>query len=184
MLNKTDLSSFNNSWYKPGGTVLGRVLWYFVNAAIMNSWMPFSGIRIFWLKLFGAKVGKNVVIKPRVNIKYPWKLNIGNNVWIGESVWIDNLDMVSIGDNACISQGAMILCGNHDYTKTTFDLVVKPIRIEEGAWIGAKAVVCPGTYVRSHSLLTVGSVAVGVLDENGIYQGNPAVKIKERKISQ
>lgn len=184
MNQKTDLSSFNNSWYKPGGTLIGRVMWYFINAAVMNSWMPFSGVRVFWLRMFGAKLGTGVVIKPKVNIKYPWKLKVGNHVWIGEGVWIDNLDEVEIGDNVCISQGAFILCGNHDYSKSTFDLVTKKVIIEQGAWVGAKAVVCPGTFMRSHSMVTVGSVAIGVLDEYSIYQGNPAVKVKDRKLGQ
>lgn len=179
---KTDLSKFNNSWYKPGGTLIGRALWYFVNAVIINSRMPFGGIRIFWLRLFGAKIGSDVVIKPKVNIKYPWKLKIGNNVWIGESVWIDNLDEVVIGDNVCISQGAMILCGNHDYSKTTFDLITRKIILEEGVWVGAKSVLCPGTFAKSHAVITVGSVASGELESYSVYSGNKASKIKTRII--
>ena len=60
-----------------------------------RSWFPISGFKRFLLRLFGAKIGKGVVIKPCVNIKYPWKLRIGNYVWIGENVWIDNLDTVT-----------------------------------------------------------------------------------------
>ena len=71
----------------------------------------------------------------------PWKLKVGNNVWIGEDVWIDNLELVDISDNVCISQGAMLLCGNHDFTSSTFDLIVKPIVLEDGVWIGAKSIV-------------------------------------------
>ncbi len=124
------------------------------------------------------------MIKPKVNIKYPWNLKIGDNVWVGECVWIDNLTKVDIKNNACISQGAMLLCGNHHYKKTTFDLMVGKITIEEGAWVGAKAVVCPGVIVHTHAILTVGSVAVKNLDPYSIYQGNPAVKIKDRVIKK
>lgn len=134
--------------------------------------------------MFGAKIGKGVCIKQRVNIKYPWNLEIGNNVWIGEMVWIDNLADVRLEDNVCLSQGAMLLCGNHDYRKTSFDLIVRPIILEEGVWIGARSVVCPGVTVQSHALLTVNSVATGHLEPYSIYQGNPAVKIRERKINE
>jgi putative colanic acid biosynthesis acetyltransferase WcaF len=134
------------------------------------------------LRLFGAKVGKGVVIKPRVRIKYPWFLKIGNHVWLGESVWIDNLAEVKIGDHACVSQGAMLLCGNHNYKKSSFDLIVKPIVLEEGAWVGAQSVVCPGVILYSHSILTVGSVASSNLESYFIYSGNPAVKIRERRM--
>ena len=132
------------------------------------------------LRGFGAKIGIGVMIKPAVNIKYPWLLSVGNHVWIGESVWIDNLVEVSIGDNACLSQGAMLLTGNHDYTSTVFELEVKKIKIEEGVWIGARAVVCPNVVCKSHSVLAVNSVATKDLEAYSIYQGNPAQFVKER----
>ena len=135
----------------------------------------------FFLKIFGAKVGAGVVIKPNVNIKYPWKLEIGNNVWIGEQVWIDNLGKVKIGDNVCLSQGAMLLCGNHNYKKVEFDLVVGDISLEEGVWIGAHSVVCPGVRCKSHSILSVNSVAVETLEPYTIYQGNPARELRNRE---
>lgn len=181
-MQKTDLASFNNDWYKPGGTLFKRAFWYMINKWFFASVFPFYGPKRFLLRLFGAKVGKNVVIKPRVNIKYPWHLQVGDNVWIGELVWIDNLAKVTLHQNTCISQGAMLLCGNHNYKKSSFDLIVLPITIEEGAWVGAQAVVCPGVKIGSHSLLTVGSIATKSLEPFGIYQGNPAQKIKERII--
>lgn len=182
MAAQSDLSQFNNAWYKPGGNAVKRVLWYFVNAAFVNSVMPVSSIKIFWLRLFGAKIGSNVLVKPKVNIKYPWRLKVGNNVWIGECVWIDNLDDVEIGNNVCLSQGAMLLCGNHNYSKSTFDLITGKIVLEDGVWIGAKAVVCPGTTAKTHSVLTVGSVAVGELEAYTIYSGNKAIKVKTRTV--
>lgn len=118
-------------------------MWYFTNIFFfLNPIVPLVDLKVKLLRLFGAKVGKGVVIKPSVNIKYPWNLKIGNYVWIGENVWIDNLVEVSISDNVCISQGAMLLCGNHNYKKTSFDLMVGKIMIEEGAWVGAQSVVC------------------------------------------
>ena len=179
---KTDLSSYNNSWYKPGNA-FKRAIWYVVNIlCFLNPLFPFARIKSVILRFFGAKIGAGVVIKPGVNIKYPWKLNVGEFVWIGEGVWIDNLDDIIIGDNCCISQGAMLLSGNHNYKKITFDLMVKSIVLEEGVWIGAKAVVCQGVICRSHSVLTVKSVAVKDLEAYSIYQGNPAIRVKNREI--
>lgn len=123
-----------------------------------------------------------MVIKNNVCIKYPWKLTIGDNVWLGENCWIDNLDFVTIGNNVCISQGAMLLTGNHDYTLSTFDYRNAPIVIEEGVWIGAKAVICPGVTANSHAILTVGSIATKNMENYGIYQGNPALLIRKRNI--
>lgn len=180
---KTNLSLYTNGWYKPGSQAK-RLSWYVANYLFMNTGIPFSsGFKTRLLKLFGAKIGKGFVVKPRVNIKYPWFLTIGNNAWIGENVWIDNLAQVNIGANVCLSQGALLLCGNHNYSKTTFDLSVMPINLEEGVWIGAKAIVCPGVICKSHSVLSAGSVATKDLDAYSIYQGNPAQKVKERSIS-
>jgi putative colanic acid biosynthesis acetyltransferase WcaF len=181
-MQKTDLSKFNNSWYKPGANLFKRLLWYFANAIWLNSAFPFNRFKIFLLRAFGAKIGDRVTIKPHVNIKYPWRLVIGDDVWIGEYVWIDNLGNVKIGNNVCISQGAFLLCGNHNYKKTAFDLIIGDIILEEGVWVGAKATICPGITCFSHSVLAVGSVATVDLVAYSVYQGNPAQKLRERKI--
>ena len=179
---KTDLSSYQNDWYKPGGTIK-ILLWYFFNVVfLLNPWNPFSFVKKGVLKLFGAQIGNGVVIKPGVNVKYPWKLKIGDHTWVGEKVWIDNLDDVVIGANCCISQGAMLLCGNHNYKKSSFDLIVKSIELEDGAWVGAQSTVCPGVVCKSHSVLAVGSVANKDLDAYSIYQGVPAQFVRNREI--
>jgi putative colanic acid biosynthesis acetyltransferase WcaF len=181
---KTDLSIYNNDWYIPGAGVLKRLCWIWVNALFFQNPLSLSyRLKVWWLRAFGAKVGKGVVIKPSVHIKYPWKLRIGNHVWIGENVWVDNLADIKIEDHCCISQGAYLLTGNHNYRRPTFDLIVKPITLEEGAWVGAKSIVCPGVRMQSHAMLTAGSVAIGVLQAYTIYQGNPAKPIKQRQIS-
>jgi putative colanic acid biosynthesis acetyltransferase WcaF len=178
-----DLSSFNNSWYDPGRTFIIRMIWYFVNILFfINPLFPFSGIKSALLKCFGAKIGKSVLIKPHVNIKYPWLFEIGDHSWIGENVWIDNLDRVIIGKNCCISQGAMLLCGNHDYKKRRFNLIIGNIILEDGVWIGAQSIVCPGVTCRSHAVLAVNSVATSDLSAYTIYQGNPAKEIRKRII--
>ena len=179
---KTDLSKYNNSWYKPGGTIK-RLTWYFINVLFfINPLNPSSAIKIILLKLFGAKIGKGVTIKPGVNIKYPWKLGIDDYTWIGENVWIDNLDQVNIGKNCCISQGALVLCGNHNYKKETFDLMIAPITLEDGVWVGAQSMLTPGTICKTHAVISVQSVASGELEAYYIYRGNPCIKVKSRNM--
>lgn len=181
--NNVDFSKFNNGWYDPGKNGLVRIIWYAINAIVFQTYLfPFYKLKAYILRFFGAKIGSGFVIKPSVSIKYPWHLIIGNNVWIGENVWIDNLAEVRIGNNVCISQGAMLLSGNHDYKKTSFDLIVKKIILEDGCWIGAKSIVCPGITCKSHSILSVGSVANTDLEEYRIYQGVPAIQVRKRVI--
>lgn len=182
-MNQVDLKSYNNDWFFPGCKIK-IILWILTSAFFFRTSLPIpSSIKVIILKLFGANIGTGVVIKPGISIKYPWKLKIGDYTWIGENVWIDNLAAVNIGDNCCLSQGCYLLTGNHDYTSSSFDLMIFDINIENGAWVGAKSVVCPGVILQRSSILTVGSVASKNLDEFGIYQGNPAIKIKQRVIS-
>ncbi len=182
MNKKTDLSAYKNTWYKPG-SLIKRMGWYFCSHIFFKSYIfHIRFLKIFILRVFGASIGKHVIIKPGVNIKYPWLLKIDDYVWIGENVWIDNLAKVSIGAHCCISQGAFLLCGNHNYKSITFDLMVKEIVMEDGVWIGAKAIVCPGVTCKTHAVLSVGSVATKDLEPYGIYIGNPAVQVRERRI--
>ena len=177
------IKDYDNSWYRPGA-LWKRLLWYFTNALVMkSSWLPISPLKVRVLRLFGARIGTGVTVKPCVNVKYPWLLEVGDYSWIGENVWIDNLAKVKIGDNVCISQGAMLLCGNHNYKKSTFDLMIGEITLEDGSWIGAQSVVCPGVTVHTHAVLSVGSVACRDLEAYGVYQGSPAVKVRERVIN-
>lgn len=180
-MSEVQLGKFDGTDFSKGAGMVKIILWYFVNALLVRaSWNPFMGVKICVLRMFGARIGRGLVIKNNVTIKSPWNLVVGDNCWIGENVWIDNLDKVYIGSNVCISQGAMLLTGNHDYTISSMPYRNAPIRINDGAWIGAQAIVCPGVIVQKNAILTVGSVATKDMDENGIYQGNPAGKIRER----
>lgn len=181
---QTDLSRFRVGDYK-GGPAFKSVIWYVINYYIFDTSFPWPyGFKSWLLNLFGARIGSNVVIKTKVRIKYPWRLTIGHHCWIGESVWIDNLANVRIGNNVALSQGAMLLTGNHDYSASDFPYRLGEIVIHDGVWIGAQAVVCPGTICHSHSILTVNSVASKQLEPYGIYAGNPAIRIRTRTITK
>ena len=170
----TRLDRFENGNYRPG-TWLARIAWLSTSIVFFQSRIPWPS---FWkrllLKAYGARVGKGVIIKPRVTIKYPWKLIVGDHCWIGENVWIDNLGQVTLGNHCCLSQGALLLCGNHNYKKATFDLMVSDITLEDGVWICARANVGPGVTCSSHSVLAMGSTATSDLEGWIIHQGNPA----------
>jgi putative colanic acid biosynthesis acetyltransferase WcaF len=167
-----------------GASALKLLIWNIANIVFLkNPFFIFSSIKVKLLRLFGADVGVGVRIKPCINIKYPWRLVIGDYTWIGEGVWIDNLCEVSIGKSVCISQGALLLTGTHDYTKTTFDFLAHPIILEDGVWVGAKAVVSGGVRCHSHSILGINSVAESDLEPYTIYKGNPAIPVITRNIS-
>jgi putative colanic acid biosynthesis acetyltransferase WcaF len=173
---------FDTKNYTIGASVLKQFLWYFTSCFLFRSGlMPSSRILVFILKCFGAKIGKDVRIKPYIYIKYPWKLTVGNHSWLAEC-FIENLDEVIIGKNCCISQNATLMTGNHNYKKTGFDLITQAIVLENGVWISANATVCPGVLCKTHSVLTMGAIATKNLEAYSIYSGTPAVKIKDRII--
>lgn len=181
---QTDLSKFTIGDYKAGSR-LKVFIWFFINYYVFDSSFPWPySLKRMLLRMFGAKVGKGLVIKTKVRIKNPWRLIIGDHCWIGESVWIDNLENVEIGSHVSLSQGAMLLTGNHDFTASDFPYRLGKIRLEDGVWIGAKAVVCPGVVCGSHAILTVNSVASQNLDAWSIYRGNPATYVKQRVINR
>ena len=180
MSRKVDLSKYNKADYHPGRNAFVRAIWYVTNMLFFkSSWCTSYGLKRGLLRMYGAHIGPHVVIKPCVSVKYPWHLSIGENSWIGEQVWIDNLADVTVGKNCCISQGAMLLCGNHDYTKESFDLITGKIKLKDGAWVGAKAIVCPGVTMGEGSVLTAGSVATRDIERDAVCQGNPAVVKKQ-----
>jgi putative colanic acid biosynthesis acetyltransferase WcaF len=145
---------------------------------------PGSGIRARLLRLFGAQIGKDVVIRPGVKIKFPWRISVADNVWIGEDVWLDNLAEIKIGKNCVISQGAYLCTGSHDWSRSSFDLIVKPIIIDDCAWIGAKAIVGPGVTIGEGAVLSLGALATSDLDPWKIYQTRQAHFVKERIVAR
>ena len=133
-------------------------IWYLISIIFVNTQIPSSKLKIFTLRVFGAKIKKGVIINSKINVKFPWNLNVGNNCWLGNDVWIDNTEMVTIGDDCCISQGVYIVTGNHDFKKESFDYYGKKIEIESHSWIGAKSIICPGCSYRKRSFFKIGSI--------------------------
>ncbi len=180
-MEKVQLGSYDNSWYGPGRTSLTRALWFFLGLPLLrSSWMPSSSLRVRLLRLFGARVGEAVVIKPGVSVKYPWHLVIGDACWIGERCWIDNLTTVRLGNNVCLSQGVYLCTGNHDWSDPHFGLMIAPIQLNDGAWAGAMSILTPGVVLSEGAVAGAGSVVTGIVPEYAIYAGNPAVYVKQR----
>ena len=188
-LKKLLMKTVDKSGYRQGqnrfeaGPIWKRMLWHFTSALVFeNSLFPINRLKVSLLRLFGASVGNNVTIKPCVTIKFPWLLSIGSYVGIGQSAWIDNLAQVSIEDQVTISQGALLLTGNHDYKSVGFDLKLGEITVEQGVWVGAKSVICPGVRLKSHCVIGVGAVVTRDTEPYTVYFGSPAVKVRDRVI--
>lgn len=165
--------------------MLVEALWVLLAAPVLASKLiTSSALRVALLRLFGAKIGKGVYLKPGLRVKFPWYLSIGDYCWIGEDVWIDNLASVTIDSHVCISQGVYFCTGNHDWSATNMRLFSKPIVVKHGGWICARSVLCPGVSVGTCAILSAGSVASRDIPEFEIHAGNPAVFVRMRVITR
>ncbi len=178
----TQLKDYSTPHYSRGASVFVEALWICVQWLFVSSGFPGSAHRKLLLRMFGARIGRGVVIKPSVRVKFPWRLTIGDHSWIGEDVWIDNLAATRIGSNVCISQGAYLCTGSHDWSSGRFGLIAEPIAIEDGAWIAARATVGPGVVVGEGAVLCLGGTATKDLESWGIFAGVPATFVKRRTI--
>jgi len=173
---KTRLDQFDASkGFSRGRSGLVVAVWYLLKCAFLLSALPWpSGLKLALLRAFGAKIGEGVVIKPRVNVHFPWKLEVGDHAWIGEEVFILNFEPVKIGAQACISQRVFLCTGNHDYRDPQFSYRNAPITIGNGAWVGASVFVGPGVEVGDEAVLAAGSVVTRNVPANAVVAGNPA----------
>ncbi len=180
-MQRIQLEHYNNAWYRPGRSRLGQAAWFFLGLPLLRSRLiPSSALRVSLLRVFGAAVGAGVVIKPGVHIKYPWHLVVGDNCWLGEECWVDNLTTVRLGANVCVSQGAYLCTGNHDWKDPAFGLIVAPISLGDGAWVGARAVLMPGVTLGAGAIAAAGSVVSKDIPAWEIHAGNPAQFTKQR----
>ncbi|UXN29723.2 MULTISPECIES: acetyltransferase [Curtobacterium] len=133
-----------------------------------------SRLRVAVLRGFGADIGDGVIFRPRTRVRFPWKLRIGNDSWIGEGVWIHNQDHVTIGHDAVVSQDTFVTTGSHAHRRD-MALITRPVVIEDGAWVTARCVVLGGARIGRSALVQPLSVVRGTIPENSIAVGNPAV---------
>jgi putative colanic acid biosynthesis acetyltransferase WcaF len=180
-----DLSCPDNTELVRGASLWVEGLWYFVGLPILRSHLIVSSaFRCSMLRIFGAKVGRGVYIKPGLRVKFPWYLEIGDNSWLGEDLWIDNLAQVKIEAHCCLSQGAYLCTGNHDWSSVNMRLFSRPITCKRGCWVGAKVIVCPGVVVGAGAIITAGSVVTKNVPDLEIHGGNPAQFVRHRKLKE
>lgn len=182
IMSKVRLKDFNpHIGLNRGASKWKEMCWYIFKIIFFISAVPYPmNLKVYLLKLFGAKIGNGVVIKPRVNIHFPWKLEIGHDVWIGEEVFILNFEKVMIENNVCISQRTFLCGGNHDYRDPSMPYRNGPITLKEGSWIGACCFIGPHVTIGVDTVVTVGSVVTADVAPNLICKILPSEFKKPR----
>jgi len=178
---RIDLSQPDNSDYDKGRSLFVIALWHFLGSPLVRSnLIPVSVVKCGILRLFGAKIGRGVYAKPGLRVKFPWYLTVGDHCWLGEDAWIDNLAPVTMGSHVCVSQAAYLCTGNHDWTSPNMKLFRRPIVLEDGSWVGARAMICPGVTLGTGAIAAAGSVITRDIPPFEIWAGNPAAYNRTR----
>lgn len=171
-----DLSLYDNSDFDRGAPRWKEALWVLAAGVFLRGAFPWpSAVRVALLRAFGARVGRKVFVREAVYVSFPWRLEIGDHVWIGEGVGILSLAMVRIESNVCISQRAYLCTGSHDHRRADFPLRTAPITLRAGCWVAAAAFVGPGVEVGAGAVVSAGSVVHRDVAPGAVVQGNPAV---------
>jgi putative colanic acid biosynthesis acetyltransferase WcaF len=164
-----------------GKSVLYVQTWWLVQSIFFNlSPQVFYGWRRFLLRLFGAKIGKNVIIRPSVKVTYPWKLKIDDHSWIGDNVELYTLGEIKIGKNVVISQKSYLCTGFHDYKKLDFPIFSQKIEIEDECWIATDVYISPGVKIGKGTVVGARSSVFKSLPEGKVCIGSPAKIIGNR----
>ncbi|MCT0225927.1 WcaF family extracellular polysaccharide biosynthesis acetyltransferase [Synechococcus sp. CS-1328] len=167
--------------WSPGRPWLVQTLWFCGGAPLLAArCLPGSAWRVALLRLFGARIGNGCRLKPGLRVTFPWRLSVGQHCWLGEDAWLDNLAMVTLSDRVCVSQGAYLCTGNHDFRSPGFEQRLGPISVGSDAWIAARAVLAPGTVVSPGAVICLGAVVSGDVPSGAILRGNPAVVVGQR----
>ena len=187
MQKRIDFNQFDSLGWSAGRSVavitIYRVLMKLVDFWPSDTYFDkfTNRMRVGVLRIFGAKIGDNVIIR-QCYIAYPWNVNIGNNVWIGFDVQIFSYVPILIGNNVCISQQAFLSSGGHDMSAPGFNLTTGPITISDGVWIGTRAVINPGVAIDEAAVVLPCSVVTKNLDAFSVYGGIPAKFVKVREV--
>jgi len=160
-----------------------EILWHLVKCCFFLTPLPWpSSLKRLILISFGAVVGKGLYIRPRVNIHFPWKLEIGDYCWIGDRCELLNLEPIVFGDHVALAHDVYLAAGNHDIRSLTMSYANKPIYIKSGSWIATRAFIGPGVTIGEGCVVAACSVVVKSVEDGVVVAGNPARVIAQRTI--
>jgi putative colanic acid biosynthesis acetyltransferase WcaF len=179
--NFMDLGLFSTDSSFRGRSALVVQLWWIVQDWLIRPSPQFMyGWRRYWWRLFGAKLGAGVLIRPTARVQYPWKVTVGDRSWIGDQAELYSLGEIEIGKDAVISQHNYLCAGSHDHCQIDFPLVAKKIRVEDQVWIASGCFIAPGVTIGRGSIVAARSVVLEDVPPEKIYGGHPAKLLGDR----
>lgn len=158
-------------------------IWWLVESSLFR-WSPQMayGFRVWLLRLFGAHVGSNCLIRPSVRVVYPWKVWLGDSVWIGDDVVLYSLGNITVGSNTVVSQRSYLCAADHDYSVPDFPIRSRDVTIEDEVWIATDVFVAPGVIIKHGSVIGARSSVFSDIPDAMICYGNPCRPVRPRRL--
>ena len=180
-----DLRRYNPSQHDRGRSNLIVILWWLIQGVLFPlSLHNLNGFRAWLLRLFGAKIGTGVVIRPSARFIYPWKVTVGNYSWIGDDVVLYSVDRIFIGSHSVVSQKSYLCTGSHDLTDSGFSLISAPVNIGNGVWIASDCFVAPGVAIGANTVIGARSSVFSNIDSQKVAWGSPCIAHRDRTINK
>lgn len=176
-----DLSRFHLPAGFRGRSAITVQLWWLVQSTLFRMSPQLAyGFRRWLLRCFGASVGAGAIIRPSVEITYPWKVRIGANAWVGDHVVLYSLGEIEIGDHAVVSQGSYLCTGDHDYAQFEFPIRARKITVEPEAWVAADVFIAPGITIGRGAVIGARSSVFSDMPSGMVCIGYPCKPVKPR----
>jgi putative colanic acid biosynthesis acetyltransferase WcaF len=176
-----DLSRFRMPPGFRGRSAFTVQLWWLVQAVLFRPSPQFAyGFRRLLLRLFGARIGRKVIIRPSATVTYPWKLSIGDFAWVGDDAVLYTLGPISIGAHSVISQRSYLCAADHDYLSEAFDIRARAIVIGSHVWVASDVFVGPGVSIGDRAVVGARSSVFTDLPAGMVCLGSPARPVRPR----
>lgn len=170
-----DLSRFRLPPGFRGRSGITVFLWQITQASFFACSPQFAyGWRRLLLRAFGARIGRDVKVRPTARITYPWKVEIGDRSWVGDHAELYSLSPIRIGADAVVSQKSYLCAGSHDHRLPDFPMVEGPIEICDQAWIAADVFVAPGVRIGRGAVIGARSAVFCDIEAGAVAFGSPA----------
>ncbi|MDO8639001.1 MAG: acyltransferase [Candidatus Daviesbacteria bacterium] len=166
--------------------ILNRLNSYFLDFDLLIlrvvGFIPVFFIRRFFYHLAGIKLGRNSYIHTGAQFFYPQNITIGEGTIIGQAVFLDGRDKLSIGDNVDIASDVMIYNSEHDINSEDFMPTIAPVVILDHVFIGPRVIILPGVTIGRGAVVGAGAVVTKDVGDFKIVGGVPAHEIGERTL--